>query len=137
MLLYTTQLWMGKKLPEGFNFLDTTVKNNPNCVLAPTWPIVVKIKGGIIDAKEYTKQYREVVWNKTQMKPDDWETLLRQETLTVSCFCAVGQFCHRIAAIDILRVACQRRGIPFNYGGELTKENYEFMPRRMMDTQLF
>jgi uncharacterized protein (DUF488 family) len=97
----------------GADRLDITVKGQDaiGVIFAPTWDMVMGVKKGNITEEEYLKQYTEILYN---IPKDKINHLLQRSSITLVCFCKVGDFCHRYFAAAFLDI---KGG---NYIGEVT-----------------
>lgn len=114
---------MGRRwqaISRGVTFLDTTVKSGAQ-MFAPTWEMVLGIKGGDITEEEYTQMYRAKMnesWKRDRVK---WMALIEgDDPIAIGCYCKPGEFCHRHLLKDIFEKICAAKGLPFYYYGELT-----------------
>lgn len=85
----------------GDNRLDITAKTGES-IFAPSWDMVWGLKKGKITEEQYTKAYRKLMELSIQKHPEAWKHLLSRDTVVLVCFCAKGQFCHRILLAQIL-----------------------------------
>ena len=123
MELYTIQVarWrLAKELD--IQFVDTTVKSGDS-VFAPTWPMVTAYKDGSLSESDYTKQYIELLRSSYREHRGDWLELLKLERAAIACYCKAGAFCHRMLLRDALEKVALANNLPFEYKGELTKNN--------------
>ena len=81
--------------------LDITIKSGKK-IFAPTWNMVWDYKKGRITKAEYTRQYYELMRKSYKEHRSEWEALLSQESVTLTCYCRAGEFCHRILLAKIL-----------------------------------
>jgi uncharacterized protein YeaO (DUF488 family) len=100
-------------------FVDTTVKSGVK-MFAPTWAMVLGLKGGEYSEEEYTVMYKQLMRESFQKDRVKWLTFLKEkDRLAIACYCAKGEFCHRYLLKDIFQAICEKEGIPFEYYGEL------------------
>jgi uncharacterized protein YeaO (DUF488 family) len=102
----------------GHDKLDITVKSG-NRVFAPTWDMVMGHKEGRISNEEYTDKYIGMMRLSWQRHQADWLRLLKQEVVTLCCYCPAGNFCHRHILKQLLEKACEVHGVEFVDGGEV------------------
>ena len=134
----------------GQDRLDTTVKSGAGLgkVLAPTWDLVGGIKHHETEGRDprwvryipiTRKQYIEGYYTLLRMryKADSapFLALLERERFTICCYCAVGAFCHRHLAVDILEKIALAKGLPFIRRGELSLRNVKTFPASALDKQ--
>lgn len=74
--------------------IDITVKTGLSA-FAPTWEMVKGYKSGAISEIQYTNMYLDLMRESYMYKPNVWGNLLSMESVTLVCYCATGQFCHR------------------------------------------
>jgi len=93
----------------GTDRLDITVKSAtpPGSVLAPTWEMVKRYKDGTLDQWQYTIKYFAKLVDRMYRAGDREQKMLDailtdRKSLTLVCFCPVGEFCHRILAARML-----------------------------------
>lgn len=126
MKLYTAQMSMGKTIPKKFNIpvLDVTVKSGDR-LFAPSWKFLMEYKSsdkGEIAQKNYTEAFIMHMRQSFRINPNHWRGALAQDVLCILCYCPAGAFCHRLLLVDLFEKQCRHWGIPFAYGGEITKE---------------
>lgn len=115
MIVYTSQIAKAKNHP---NFLDVTVKSG-NKAFAPTWKIVIDLKNRDITKKEYITKYVQLMRESFKNNREEWYQLISQTEVVVCCYCKAGEFCHRYILVNILRELCKKKGIKFEYRGEV------------------
>lgn len=120
MKLHTLQLgkWRVAKA-RGIPYLDITIKSG-QVAFAPTWEMVAGSKSGQMTEAQYEQEYRRLMASSQEHYHEQWEKLLHTEEIAICCYCRKGTFCHRYLLKDILETECKKRGIPFEYLGELT-----------------
>lgn len=98
------KLWTAQYRYSGPDRLDVTAKGQDPLgrIFAPTWDMVNGVKSGKMSEKEYTDKYKEMMANSIIASSESWLKLLREDELTVVCFCPVNTFCHRYILSDIL-----------------------------------
>lgn len=79
----------------GKDRLDITVKTG-NKLFAPTWDMVTSVKNDSLSKEEYQKQYKKLMIKSYNKNRIEWEKLLSRDEVTLVCFCAKGEFCHRL-----------------------------------------
>lgn len=84
--------------------------------LAPPWSLVepmiaLRRANRLTEAKwrEYLVQYRRVLRASYRVNRAAWEALLLLPEVTLLCFCADPQRCHRVPAAELLVLASNRR----------------------------
>ena len=92
MKIYTAQYKYA-----GDDRLDITVKGKDpggRC-FAPTWKMVMGSKEGKISWDEYKQMYRELMQKSCRENLSVWNDILGRDEVTIVCFCASGEDCHR------------------------------------------
>ena len=81
----------------GGDRLDITVKGKDPLgkVFAPSWDMVMKLKGGVITQKEYEDLYYQKMFYSYKKHRAEWEIVLDMPRVTLVCFCKSKYFCHR------------------------------------------
>ncbi len=131
---------------QGKDKIDATVKSGEGLgdALAPTWSLVAGHK--LYEAQrenneeeiqrwshskfsqepieplnneQYTEGYLQLLRHRYSDDPQPFLDILHQQRATISCYCAPGEFCHRHLAVNALEKIAEKRGIPFERGGEL------------------
>lgn len=90
--------------------VDTTVKSGMP-LLAPTWDIVMGHKKGRITDEEYTEAYLKMLrdrWDSGLKKL--FQDMLKDNEVTLLCYCRAGKFCHRHILADCLDAAATKWG---------------------------
>ena len=124
MQLSTIQIAQHRLLKDtGIEFIDTSVKTGNNSIFAPTWAMVTGYKNGTISKAEYTDQYRARMVSSWQTNRTLWKEVIAKEKVAIGCYCAPGEFCHRLLLKDILEEICRHGSKAFVYKGEITKNN--------------
>ena len=119
MKIYTLQLAHRKKAEEKqIPFIDTTVKSGHHA-FAPTWPMVIGYKNGLIDEEEYEQRYVRILEDSLRQNPEAWEYLLSFDAIAVACYCNPSVFCHRHVLVSFIDQLCTKRRILFQRGGEI------------------
>lgn len=118
MRVWTVQLARYRRVPEGFTFMDTTIKSGKN-ILSPTWEMVSRHKAGTLSDQEYTEMYIQLLRERYQSNRQAFIDIINIGDIAFGCYCTAGKFCHRYILIDIFRNICTHLGIPFEYCGEV------------------
>jgi len=113
--------WTAQYRYPGPNRLDISVKGNDPLgkYFAPTWEMLMEYKKGLglvspeILEKTYTDKYFQLLTKRMQENFTPFAELLAREYVVFVCFCAAGEFCHRI----LLAYFLQQLGV--TYGGEI------------------
>ncbi len=72
-------------------------------ILSPTWEIVMGIKLGKLNEKEYTNLYTQLMRDSYRQRKKEWEDLLKKDKIILGCYCPpTKNFCHRYIAANIL-----------------------------------
>jgi uncharacterized protein YeaO (DUF488 family) len=85
--------------------VDITVKNSKGHCFAPTWELVMSFKKGRISWAIYEERYRELIFQRTKTRWEEFLLLIEQikvEDITFVCFCVNEAYCHRRVAKEIL-----------------------------------
>lgn len=82
----------------GDDRLDITVKGKDPLgkVFAPSWDMVMKLKGEIITQNEYEDLYHQKMLDSYKEHKAEWEKVLDMPRVTLVCFCKSKYFCHRV-----------------------------------------
>jgi hypothetical protein len=74
--------------------IDTTVRSARGVFaeFAPTWDMVMGHKGGTVSDSEYTADYLLILHHAFA----GWKALRTDNTVTISCYCTDGKFCHTL-----------------------------------------
>ncbi len=86
------------KVPLGPTTIDITVKAK-NSLFAPTWDMVMAYKNGKMSEAVYSEMYKKMMrWSYITHKKEWHDTITNAigSTLTLTCYCKPGDFCHRI-----------------------------------------
>ena len=102
----------------GPNRLDITVKTGLKA-FAPTWDMVIGYKDEKLSETAYQEKYLAML-SKSVNGPfrKQWQDLFAMDETVLVCFCATGQFCHRILLAKWLE---KQYGFP--YCGEIIPKN--------------
>ena len=120
MELYTIQNAQWRKAKNrGILLHDTSVKTGTS-IFAPTWPMVIGYKEGVISEREYTDRYVHLMRQRFNTDPHPWREFVKQDIVAIGCMCCNGVFCHRYLLKDLLSRYCNHIGIQFIYKGEIT-----------------
>lgn len=94
----------------GKDRLDITVKAG-NKAFAPTWDMVTSLKDGSLSQEEYQKKYKKLMITSYNKNRSEWDELLSKNEVTLVCFCAKGEFCHRLLLSKLLiKLGAEYRG---------------------------
>jgi hypothetical protein len=119
-------------------------KSGQGAILSPSWSLVMGHKLHMALAKGDHAEIARWQYDKINNKPitplndaqytDGYLALLREryakdkrpfldllgrDTLTLTCYCAPGTFCHRHIAVDVLERVATFHNMPFERGGEI------------------
>lgn len=97
-LIYTAQYRYN-----GPDRIDITYKTEDpyfGAIFKPTKELVFAYKDGRIDETEYASLYRLLMRESYKNYEDRWLSLLTRPSITFVCFCASGDFCHRLLLAD-------------------------------------
>lgn len=127
--LYTVQVAQWRLCKEiGIPYLDITFKSGiPAFAPEPQW--VFAIKRGEISEEHYTELYTAKMRLSFRNHFDRWEELKRYDAVAIACYCPAGCFCHRHLFVEMVRKYLELNGIEVVLGGEITKENFQYIPR--------
>ena len=129
MNLYTSRLFDPRTA--ALSPLNVTRKSGKDGLIwAPSWdilsPALKAFKAARTAAEKnnsfvvYSIAYKDEMRESWRTCRAEWERLLRQETLTLQCYCIDWRYCHRtLLGRDILPGACARLGIDYEFAGEL------------------
>lgn len=119
MKIYTIQLAKWRKAKTlGIPHLDTTSKSGVE-ELAPGWAIVFPYKNNEIDDKEYERLYNIRLDMLSQRHQEYWESLIKQETVCLACYCRAGFFCHRHLLAKYIKRYAEQRGVECTIENEI------------------
>jgi hypothetical protein len=140
------KLFTSRLTYSGKDKINATVKSGDGLgnVLAPTWPLVAghklyqaqqgkdmaeiarwqhsKITANPtepLSEVEYTERYLKVLRARYAENKQPFLDILAQPQATITCYCALGTFCHRHIAADVLEKIAEKHGLPFQRGGEV------------------
>jgi len=116
MKLHTCQISSWRKA-QG-EFVDITIKSGIKA-FAPSWELLRAYKDGSMGCSEYKIAYTALMRESWAKNKDVWDSLVKQEEVTIACYCASGEFCHRLCLRDMLEAICKSKGIEFTYAGEI------------------
>lgn len=105
--------------------LDITVKSastDEGKVLAPTWELVMGHKDGALSDAEYTEQYLTLLRGRYAQHKQVFLNILKRDEVVLTCYCAEGDFCHRLIAVDVLKKIARSEGILVHDCGEIQPE---------------
>ncbi|MBX3085063.1 MAG: hypothetical protein KF716_25745 [Anaerolineae bacterium] len=130
----------------GKDRVDATVKSSegPGDCLTPTWRLVAGHKlytaqqagnQAEIDRwrvskltaepttsltnEQYTAEYIGLLRQRYAENKQPFLDLVQRDQVTLTCYCAAGQFCHRHIAVDVLEKIANHHQLPFERGGEI------------------
>jgi uncharacterized protein YeaO (DUF488 family) len=87
---------------KGNDRLDITVRSG-DLDFAPTWDMVMGVKNGTMDKKEYIDKYMKILRTTAKTRPHKWNDLLNKDEITLVCYCKKGKkFCHRYILAKVL-----------------------------------
>ncbi|MAH07555.1 hypothetical protein CMI38_04885 [Candidatus Pacearchaeota archaeon] len=102
------------RLTQDPRYLDTTVKSGDK-IFAPTWKMVMGVKGGRTTEEEYTQQYYDMMRASYRQNTEGWNDILALDEIILACYCKPDSFCHRYLLKDML-VKCGAE-----YSGEVRR----------------
>ena len=103
MIIHTARI--GYKPKGNKVILDITIKNNPLCVLSPTWKMVKDFKNHKISWYDYKKKYYKLMTERYKTREKEFRNILNipeNHILVLVCFCRDKNKCHRTLAKKIL-----------------------------------
>lgn len=92
------KVWTAQYRYSGKDRIDITVKSAvyPWNVFAPTWEMVREYKRSG-NEEVYIGQYKAIIDKAFELHTQQLSTLLNSDrTITLVCFCPLGNFCHRV-----------------------------------------
>lgn len=124
--IWTMQLAQWRLAREaGIEVFNITAMSGHQC-FAPDFSKVKKYKAGEISPTEYTELYLAKMRKTFVTNRAEWNELLTKTNVAYACYCQTGSFCHRTLFIEMLKNWFTKAGIPFQYMGELTRDNPNF-----------
>ncbi len=78
----------------GSDRMDITAKNKTP--FSPTWEMVKDYKTGGISQSQYSNMYLELMVESFATNYRFWLDVLYMPRVTLVCYCAPGDFCHRV-----------------------------------------
>ena len=78
----------------GTDRMDITAKNKTP--FSPTWEMVKDYKAGAISQSQYRDMYFELMVDSLGRNFRFWSDVLYLPRVTLVCYCAPGEFCHRV-----------------------------------------
>ena len=78
----------------GTDRMDITAKNKTP--FSPTWEMVKDYKTGSISKSQYRDMYFELMVDSLGRNYRFWSNVLHMPRITLVCYCAPGDFCHRV-----------------------------------------
>lgn len=119
MNIYTIQIAKWRKAKElNIPLMDTTVKSGVSA-FAPSWDIVLGIKGGTLSEEAYREVYVGILRGTWMNQRAEWEKLLGMNDVALGCYCPPGKFCHRLILKEAVIKILEKRGISYRDCGEL------------------
>ena len=84
--------------------LDVTVHGQDDIgkTFAPTWRMVNSYHEGRIDPVEFKSDYIDLIMERLEEDISAIEYLSNLHHVTLTCYCASGEFCHRIILAAVL-----------------------------------
>lgn len=111
--------------------VDTTIKSASEPIgklLAPTWELLNPYKAGSIDDTQYEQRYRTLIASRLQTQQHIVEDYIRtHESITLKCYCAAGDFCHRHIALEFIEQVARGMGYEVIRGGERRRQQVATM----------
>lgn len=86
---------------------------------APEWNDVMAFKSGKLSWVHFTVRYNKKLDELFELCEHDVIRFCQQENIVLACYCKSKTQCHRYLLVRKLREFCDKRGIPFMYGGEI------------------
>lgn len=99
-------------------FIDITIKSGDER-FAPSWEMLRDYKQGQLSVEEYKKLYKNKMRASWHGHKEFWLDFIKKEEVTIACYCASGEFCHRLCLRDLLQAVCESQGVEFEYMGEV------------------
>jgi len=90
---------------KNIDYIDITVKNNPNHILAPTWELVMNLKKNIITWSNYRNEYIKILESRFKNNSSNFYLILNRSKkfdICLLCYCINEKRCHRIIAKEFL-----------------------------------
>jgi len=99
------KVWTAQYRYSGPDRLDITVKGKDpfGKLFAPTWEMVMGLKGGKITETDYRSEYISLLLERSREKIN-WADMISEDR-TLVCFCKPGAFCHRVILAQFLAKA--------------------------------
>jgi protein gp37 len=107
--------------PDALDITAKSAKTPEGEALAPTWEMVNAYKSGLVSDGPYADRYIALLRRRYRDDPTPFLSILERERVVLTCYCAVGEFCHRHLAVDVLEKIAISRRIGFERGGEWQK----------------
>jgi uncharacterized protein YeaO (DUF488 family) len=104
----------------GVPVLDITVKSG-ELIFAPSREALNAYKYGSprMTEAEYTKLYIQKMRESFKQNKKRWLQVARMDRVCFVCYCSEHTFCHRYILVELFEKVCGKRGIEFEYAGEL------------------
>jgi hypothetical protein len=106
-MLYTTQLSQLRKVPNGIEVIDITIKSavEPWNIFAPTWGMVEALKDGGLTEARYKTDYINLMRSKYKENKAIFHMVIQKALdadVALGCYCPPNTFCHRMLVKEIL-----------------------------------
>lgn len=101
--------------------MDVTIgtKDTLGKLFAPaSWDLVMAYKSGNMSEQQYTKKYLSTLEYRYKHWPEHFKKAIAKREVTFVCFCAAGEFCHRLLIVKWLE---ERFPGKCKYMGEQTR----------------
>ncbi len=105
----------------GVKFVDITAKSGIQA-FAPRMEDVMAYKSGHVHEEEYTRIYKDLMYNSRNNNKKYWDHLLKYDAMAFGCYCTPGDFCHRHIFIELAKEYLEKHDVEVKICGELTKE---------------
>lgn len=105
--------------------LDITVKSAATPegrALAPEWEMVNGVKGGCLTEAQYRENYLALLRKRFAADSSPFLEILSRPRVVLTCYCAAGDFCHRLIASEVLAKIGTSRGIEVILAGEIVPD---------------
>lgn len=122
MRIWTTQIRnieRARKQVEGVTFYDVTQKSGDK-MFAPDWCMVMAYKNGRISWDEFTAYYNDLMRDRFRENRDYYIRFCFENSYVLTCYCKSKTKCHRHLLAKLLRDFCNKNGIHFEFGGEIS-----------------
>lgn len=103
----------------GIELKDITIKSG-NKVFAPEYEWLMKYKGQELTRDQYSVLYRsKMQWSYVNHR-DEWDAMANSGKIALACYCKPNTFCHRHLFKQMLIKHCEKEGIAYIDGGEIS-----------------